>query len=153
MLLIFIAAEWWFMYGNHTPTLRNLAIKALSQTASSSACERNLSTFALIDTKQRNHLAYPRLQQLIFCYYNMKIKIRDIQAEIDKVVEKNYLELLDISVGFGEEEENQLFQWVRPLHLDDEDGNPNPQISAHVREAGVDVDCVLFEEVHSESFS
>ena len=37
----------------------------------------------------------------------------------DKVAEKNYLDLLNISVEFGEEEDNQLFQWVRPLHLDD----------------------------------
>ena len=37
--------------------------------------------------------------------------------------------------------------------MDDEDGNPDPRIAAHVREAGVDVDCVLSEEVHSESFS
>ena len=153
MLLIFIIVEWWFMYGNHTPTLRNLAIKVLSQTASSSACERNWSTFGLIHTKQRNRLAYPRLQQLVFCYYNMKLKIRNMQAESNKVAEKNYLDLLDISAEFGEEEDNQLFQWVRPLHLDDEDGNPDPRIAAHVREAGVDVDRVLSEEVNSESFS
>ena len=37
--------------------------------------------------------------------------------------------------------------------MDDEDGNPDPQIVAHVREAGVAVDRVLSEEVHSESFS
>ena len=47
-----LAVEWWFMYGNQTPTLRNLAIKVLSQTASSSICERNWSTFAFIHTKQ-----------------------------------------------------------------------------------------------------
>ena len=141
------------MYGNHAPTLRNLALKVLSQTASSSACERNWSTFALIHTKQRNRLAYPWLQQLVFCYYNMKLKIRDMQVEIDKAAEKDYLDLLDISSEFGEEEDNQLFQWVRPLHLDDENGNPDPRIAVHVREAGVDVDRVLSEEVHSESFS
>ena len=62
------------MYENQTTTLRNLAIKFLSQTASSSACERNWSTFALIHTKQRNRLAYSILQQLVFCYYNMKLK-------------------------------------------------------------------------------
>ena len=56
----------------------------------------------------------------------MKLKIRDMQAETDKVAEKNYLYLLDISAEFGEEKENQLFKWVRPLHLDDEDGNPDP---------------------------
>nr|CAN81812.1 hypothetical protein VITISV_020893 [Vitis vinifera] len=148
-----VPAEWWFMYGNHTPTLRRLAIKVLSQTALSSACERNWSTFALIHTKQRNWLAYPMLQQLFFCYYNMKLKIHDMEAEHDKVVEKDYLDLLDITTAVGEEEDNQLFQWVRPLHLDDEDGNPDPRIAVHVREAGVDVDRVLSEEVHTDSFS
>ena len=141
------------MYGNHAPTLRNLALKVLSQTASSSACERNRNTFALIHTKQRNQQAYPRLQQLVFCYYNMKLKISDMQAKTDKVAEKYYLNLLDISIEFGEEEDNQLFQWVRPLHLDDENGNLDLRIDAHVREAGVDVEQVLSEEVHSESFS
>ena len=76
-----------------------------------------------------------------------------MEGEIDKVAKNNFLDLLEISVEFGEEEENQLFQWVRYLHLYDEDGNPNPQIAAHVREAGVDVERVLSEEVHSESFS
>ena len=91
------------MYGNHALALRSLALKVLSQTASSSACERNWSTFALIHTKQRNWLAYPRLQQLVFCYYNMKLKIRDMEAETDKVAENNFLDLLEISVEFGEE--------------------------------------------------
>ena len=59
---------------------------------------------------------------MVFCYYNIKLKIRDIEAWTDKVQENNFLDSLKISVEFGEEEENQLFQWVRPLHLDDEDG-------------------------------
>ncbi|RVW15475.1 hypothetical protein CK203_096445 [Vitis vinifera] len=83
----------------------------------------------------------------------MKLKIRDMEAEHDKVAEKDYLDLLDITTEVGEEEDNQLFQWVRLLHLDDEDGNPDPRIVAHVREVGVDVDRVLFEEVHIDSFS
>ena len=121
-----LAAEWWFMYGNQTPTLRNLAIKVLSQTASSSVCERNWSTFALIHTKQRNRLAYSILQQLVFYYYNMKLKLCDMEAENDRVAKKNYLDLLDISIEVGEEEDNQLFQWVKPIHLDDEVDNPDP---------------------------
>ena len=76
-----------------------------------------------------------------------------MEAEQDKVAEKDYLDLLDIATEVGEEEDNQLFQWVRPLHLDDEDGNPDPRIAAHVREAGVDVDRVLSEEVHTDSFN
>ena len=68
-------------------------------------------------------------------------------------MKKNYHNLLDISLEIGEEEDNQLFQWVRPLHLDDEDGNPNPWIIAHVREVVVDVERVLFEKVHTDSFN
>eukprot|EP00261_Vitis_vinifera_P039878 XP_019081121.1 PREDICTED: uncharacterized protein LOC109124050 [Vitis vinifera] len=148
-----VPTEWWFMYGNQTPTLRKLAIKVLSQTASSTACERNWSTFALIHTKQRNRLAYSQLEQLVFCYYNMRLKLRDMEAENDRVSEKDYLDLLDISAKVGEEEDNQLFQWVRPIHLDDEVGNPDPRIATHAREFGVNVERVLSEEVHSESFS
>ena len=40
----------------------------------------------------------------------MKLKIRDMQLETDKVAENNYLDLLDISAKFGEEEDNQLFK-------------------------------------------
>ncbi|RVW56926.1 hypothetical protein CK203_113996 [Vitis vinifera] len=64
-------------------------------------------------------------------------KIRDMETKHDKVTEKDYLDLLDIATEVGEEEDNQLFQWVRPLHLDDEDGNPDLRIAAHVREAVV----------------
>ena len=35
----------------------------------------------------------------------MKLKIRGMQAEFDKVAENDYLDLLDISVEFGEEED------------------------------------------------
>ena len=144
---------WYGLCMETTLTLRNLTLKIISQTASSSAYKRNWSTFALIHIKQRNRLAYPQLQQLVFCYYNMKLKIRDMQAETNKVAENDYLNLLDISVEFSEEEDNQLFKWVRPLHLDDENGNLDPRIVAHVREAGVNVERVLLKEVHSKSFS
>ena len=40
----------------------------------------------------------------------MKLKIRDMEEETNKVAEKNYLDLLDILAEFGEEEDNQLFQ-------------------------------------------
>ena len=42
------------------------------------------------------------LQQLVFCYYNMKLKIHDMKVEIDKVAENNVLNLLEISIEFGE---------------------------------------------------
>ena len=76
-----------------------------------------------------------------------------MEAENDQVTEKDYLDLLDITTEVGEEEDNQLFQWVRPIHLDDKVGNPDPRIAAHAQEFGVNVERVLSEEVHFESFS
>ena len=40
----------------------------------------------------------------------MKLKIHDMKVENDKVVEINYLDLLDIVAKVGEEKENKLFQ-------------------------------------------
>ena len=51
-----------------------------------------------------------------------------MQAVTNKVTENDYLDLLDISTAFGEEEDNQLFQWVRHHHLNDENENPNPRM-------------------------
>ena len=153
MLVIFMATEWWFMYGNQSHTLSNLALKVLSQTTSSSACERNWNTFCFDPYKTKKLASLPSTPTISFFLLQHETKIRDMQAEIDKVVEKDYLDLLVISTEFGEEENNQLFQWVRPLHLDDKNGNLDPRIAAHVQEAGVDVERVLSEDVHSESFS
>ena len=83
----------------------------------------------------------------------MKLKIHGIEADTDKVAKNNFLDLLEISAKFGEEDDNQPFQWVRPIHLDHEDINLDPRIATHVREAGVNVERVLSEKVHSESFS
>ena len=108
------------MYENHTLMLRKLTIKVLSQTISSSICERNYSTFTHIHMKQQNHLAYSQPQQLVFCYCNIKLKLHNMEVENDEVAKKNYLDLFDISSKVGEEEDTQLFQWVRPLHLDND---------------------------------
>ena len=91
-----VTTKWWFMYENQTPTLRKLAIKVLSQNVSSSVYERNWSTFTLIHTKQQNRLAYPRLEKLVFWYYNMKLKLHDMEIENDQVVEKDCFDLLNI---------------------------------------------------------
>ncbi|KAM2071203.1 hypothetical protein ACFXTH_039730 [Malus domestica] len=143
--------EWWIMYGTDAPTVRKLAIKILSQTASSSACERNWSTFALIHTKQRNKLAHSSLEKLVYCYYNMKLQIRDKEAEIDHVDRGDPLDVFDIVGEDDDTEGNQLFQWIRPLHLDDDEGNPAPRVAEEARNEGINVERVLEEEVGSSS--
>ena len=149
--LFFIVAEWWIMYGTDAPTVRKLAIKVLSQTASSSACERNWSTFALIHTKQRNRLAHSRLEKLVYCYYNMKLQIRDKEAEIDHVDRGDPLDVFDIVAEDDDTEGNQLYQWIRPLHLDDDEGNPAVRVAEEARNEGINVERVLVEEVRSGS--
>ncbi|XP_068328265.1 uncharacterized protein [Pyrus communis] len=143
--------EWWIMYGTDAPTVRKLAIKVLSQTTSSSACERNWSTFALIHTKQRNSLAHSTLEKLVYCYYNMKLQIRDKEAEIDDVDRGDPLDVFDIVAEDDDTEGNQLYQWIRPLYLDDDEGNPALRVVEEARNEGINVERVLKEEVGSSS--
>ncbi|XVF23558.1 hypothetical protein REPUB_Repub13aG0048900 [Reevesia pubescens] len=56
------AAEWWIHYGSCALELQRIAVRVLSQTTSSSNCERNWSTFSLIHTKKRNRLKHKKLQ-------------------------------------------------------------------------------------------
>ena len=39
----------------------------------------------------------------------MKLKICDMEVEIDKVPKNNFFDLIEISAEFAEEEENKLF--------------------------------------------
>ena len=97
------------MYWNCAPSLSAIAIRILSQTSSSSACERNWSTFALIHTKQRNFLAYFKFEQLVYCYYSMKLKLRDMVAEKDKVNKTDFMDLLQVVAEVGDDNENPIF--------------------------------------------
>ncbi|XP_052621719.1 uncharacterized protein LOC111895113 [Lactuca sativa] len=58
--------EWWKLFGEDTLILQKFAIRILSQTASSSGCERNWSVFERIHTKKRNRLEHQRLNDLLF---------------------------------------------------------------------------------------
>ncbi|CAL2256638.1 unnamed protein product [Prunus armeniaca] len=142
-------AEWWNLHGDSALNLQKIAMRILSQTASSSACERNWSTFALIHTKQRNRLAYTRLEKIVFCYYNMKLKLRDEEAEMNKVAENDYIDLLDIAGQPSDDDNNPIQQWIMTAHLDDEQGNPDAVIAQHAAQEGLDVDRVIFEDVRS----
>jgi len=56
MFLEFFVDTWWENYGSTVPILQKMAIRVLSQTCSSSGCERNWSVFEKIHTKKRNRL-------------------------------------------------------------------------------------------------
>ena len=75
--LFLFSAEWWLNYGESAPALRTIAIKVLSQTTSSSNCERNRSTFSFIHTRPRNRLTMQKLNKLVYINYNLKLRSRN----------------------------------------------------------------------------
>ncbi|OAY66445.1 hypothetical protein ACMD2_20747, partial [Ananas comosus] len=77
--------------------LKNIVVRVLSQTTTSSECERNWSTFTLIHTKVRNRLAYARLEKLVYIHYNMRLHLRCMQEEYDKEKELKTYDHLDAS--------------------------------------------------------
>lgn len=68
--------EWWRLFGHSAPNLQKLAIRILSQTSSSSGCERNWSVFERIHTKKRNRLEHQRFNDLVYIHYNLRLKNR-----------------------------------------------------------------------------
>ncbi|GAU34631.1 hypothetical protein TSUD_394220 [Trifolium subterraneum] len=67
---------WWNTFEHGVPNVQKWAIKILSQTASSSGCERNWSVFERIHTKKRNRLEHQRLNDLVYVHYNLRLKNR-----------------------------------------------------------------------------
>ncbi|CAN0858787.1 hypothetical protein LINGRAHAP2_LOCUS30877 [Linum grandiflorum] len=57
----FNPVAWWRMYGGDTPYLQKMAIKIMSLTSSSSACERNWSTFESV-----SHLVLNSLSMILY---------------------------------------------------------------------------------------
>jgi hypothetical protein len=49
--ILFIVDVWWKHYGGKLPELQELVVRLLSQTCSSSGCERNWSVFEKIHSK------------------------------------------------------------------------------------------------------
>ncbi|XP_075511905.1 uncharacterized protein LOC142547472 [Primulina tabacum] len=79
-------AEWWLAYGCSTPELQVFAVKVLSLTCSSSACERNWSVFKHLHSKRRNRLEQKKLNDLVYIKYNRALRRRyDMRDRIDPI--------------------------------------------------------------------
>ncbi|RLM60229.1 inorganic phosphate transporter 6 [Panicum miliaceum] len=79
------AVDWWDQYGGDYPDLQYFAKRIVSQCMSSSGCERNWSTFALVHTKLRNRLSYDKLHKLVYVHYNLKLRIQLFEAEMQSL--------------------------------------------------------------------
>ncbi|XP_019432948.1 PREDICTED: uncharacterized protein LOC109339874 [Lupinus angustifolius] len=69
--------QWWESYGCGAPNLQQLAIRILSQTYSSSGCERNWSVFEHIHSNKRNRLEHQKLNDLVYVRYNLRLQQRN----------------------------------------------------------------------------
>ena len=94
-----------------------------------------------------NRLAYFKLEQLVYCYYNMKLKLRDMAAEKDKVNETDFMDLLQVVAEVGDDNENSIFNQVSPASLDDSEGNPDSHIASYAQNMRINVEQVIREEV------
>ncbi|XP_058110230.1 uncharacterized protein LOC131253295 [Magnolia sinica] len=134
--------EWWSMYGTDCEVLQRLVVRVLAQTVSSSPCERNWSTFSLIHTNKRNRIGYERLQKLVYCHYNMKLRERLLRSERRRKAQEDPLDLMTVGQhAYAEDAEDDLvYQWVRSDDLDTSDGRPEPHIAAEAETQGINVD-------------
>lgn len=76
--------QFWQMFGSLAPELSRFAIKVLSQTSTSSACERNWSTYDFIHNKRRNRLSSKRANDLVYVFSNLRL--------VERMKSANYVE-------------------------------------------------------------
>ncbi|XP_011628504.1 uncharacterized protein LOC105421726 [Amborella trichopoda] len=67
-------SQWWTIHGIRTKKLQKIAVRFLSQTCAALGCERNWSTFQWIHAPRRNRLKTQTLYNLVYIYYNLKLR-------------------------------------------------------------------------------
>jgi len=119
MYLLF-SADWWVLFGGDTPELQKFAIRIVLQCVSSSGCERNWSTFALVHTKLRNRLGYEKLRKLVYVRHNLKQRLK--QGVGKNQTEEKEADPCALSMDCTLfDESNPIMDWLnRPKIVDDD---------------------------------
>lgn len=68
--------KWWTCHGANGVHLQNLAILILSQVASSSALERNWSTYGFIHSMKQNRLGSQKAEDLVYVHSTLRLVSR-----------------------------------------------------------------------------
>lgn len=82
-----------------------------------------------------------------------EVSSKDYGSSRGKCFLIDFFDLLDIVMKAIEEENDRLYQWKKPSSLDDDEGNPNPNIIEEARKFSIDVDRVMIEEVRSDDIT
>ncbi|XP_024517030.1 uncharacterized protein LOC112341331 [Selaginella moellendorffii] len=104
---------WWSSFGLEMPDLRRMALRILSQVVCASPCERNWSSWSLIQTKRRSRLLPKNAEKLVYIHTNLRVVqklesegLRMLEIDIDKLeLEPHWKRILDLQEAF--EEPNQ----------------------------------------------
>ncbi|CAG8794482.1 12809_t:CDS:1, partial [Gigaspora rosea] len=65
--------NWWNLVKARYPVLSSIALKLLSIPATSASSERNWSSFNFVHSKLRNRLHNPRVEKIVYIYWNLRI--------------------------------------------------------------------------------
>lgn len=105
------AYQWWQSFGASLPELQQLAVRVLSQTASSSEAERNWSLFAFMQGKKRFNLKPSTMEKLVYIHANTRL--------LDKITAVDYVE---DHVAWGDREsDNDSHSGSETESCDDDD--------------------------------
>ncbi|XP_073115432.1 uncharacterized protein [Elaeis guineensis] len=100
------SVEWWIHFGTSAENLRHMAVRILAQMVSVSGYERNWSTFTLIHSKQRNRLIQKCLDDLVYVHYNLRLRLKCIQEEVQ-------LKYTDPTLDdYADEDDDPIIGWL-----------------------------------------
>ncbi|KAM3405954.1 hypothetical protein ACQJBY_000158 [Aegilops geniculata] len=121
----FDPAEWWSNHGSSAPNLRVLAMRILSMTCSSSACERNFSVFQQVQgSKRRNRLLHDKMRDLVFIKANSQLEQKRMNKDRDPLVDRTHADVV-------EDEDNEWITGIVPVPVvdtaDEPEEEPIPQ--------------------------
>lgn len=141
--------KWWKLFGCDAPNLQKLAIRILSQTASSSGCERDWSVFERIHTKKRNRLEHQRLNDLVHVHYNLRLQSRTthLNRSYDPI-DYESIDKTEFWVVEAEQEgelDYELEEEFEELPLRDDTECANTQLNKGDDKVGEDVDLEAFQ--------
>uniref|UniRef100_A0ACD6ANG4 Uncharacterized protein n=1 Tax=Avena sativa TaxID=4498 RepID=A0ACD6ANG4_AVESA len=129
------ASSWWLLYGGDVPLLQKYALRIVSQCVSSSGCERNWSTFALIHTTIRNRLCFEKLDDLVTVRYNLRLRIQQREIEREER-ELDAISIINDTALF--QQDNPIMDWLNNSMSEsspvlDEDGGPSQIVIEEIR--------------------
>lgn len=98
------AHEWWDLTAGAAPELRKVAMRVLSKTTSASACERNWSAFAAVQTPKRNRLHTKTMDDLVYVRVNLRLQ----QQKRDPKYKEKVVEWMDITAVESDVDADEL---------------------------------------------